>query len=218
MRKIIYTIFLVLFCTLSANANLATENEIQTRIDTIGTNILNSNKIQSRVIFTYNKKTGKAILKKGDKFKGGIIIMYDGAYQYAENDDEIAAFISMSLYRAGKLNKRFGSKLNSFIDPKHFEFIADKKAVDYMVNAKYNPLALITYMNKTCPERKISLRQNKTSKRMLEVYEYTLLKYPKYMEEDNPYLNNRYYQNFLLNTTYERGLIHDRLYKKGAEL
>ena len=39
--------------------NLEEINAVQTRIDNVGTNILNHNKITRRIVFTYDKRTKK---------------------------------------------------------------------------------------------------------------------------------------------------------------
>ena len=144
------------------------------------------------------------------------VILYDGAYQHTDNDDEIAAFLSREIYIIDRVNDRFLNRLNLMKDKKFYELIIDKKAVDYMVNSGYNPMALITFLNKTNPDIKFSLRHNPTNKRLLNIYEYILMKYPQYNSEDNLYLDNPYYQNFLLNTTTERKLLHRDILKRSG--
>ena len=63
MKKIILTILLIMLSTLPTFANLSTEQEIQTKIDEIGTNILNSNKVQAHIVFTYNRKSRRNVYK-----------------------------------------------------------------------------------------------------------------------------------------------------------
>ena len=66
--------------------------------------------------------------------------------------------------------------------PKKFEIVADKIAVDYMVKAGYNPIALITFIQKTVPQKRYDTisTKNLTSKRPvsythLDVYKRQLL-------------------------------------------
>ena len=105
-------------------------------------------------------------------------------------------------------NGMWGGKIDSIqvaLGPKKFETVADKRAVDYMVNAGYNPLALIVFINKTCPQKKGDRfsQHNLTSKRLARIYEYITYKYPSYLE-NNEYANNMYYQNFLLTSIENR--------------
>ncbi|MBO6087855.1 hypothetical protein J6P92_05875 [bacterium] len=211
MKKIILTILLIMLSTLPTFANLSTEQEIQTKIDEIGTNILNSNKVQAHIVFTYNRKSRRNVYKMIKGIKKNQIIMYDGTYQYTETDDEIAAILSRQIYFVSKIYSKFDNRMNVAKNPRFYEQIIDKKAVDYMVNANYNPLALITYLNKTYPEYRYSLRHNRTNDRLIAIYEYILLKYPQYLNNDNQYIDNPYYQNFLLNTVFERGLLRTKL-------
>lgn len=217
MKKIIISILLIMLSIIPTNAEIVTEHEIQTKIDQIGTNILNCNKVQTHIVFTYNKKTRRNVYKMIHGIKKNQIIMYDGIYQYTETDDEIAAILSRQIYFISKIYSKFDNRMNVAKNPRFYERIIDKKAVDYMVNANYNPLALITYLNKTYPEYKYSLRHNRTADRLVSIYEYILLKYPQYLKDDNPYLDNPYYQNFLLNTVFERGLLRVKLNRNDNE-
>ena len=96
--------------------------------------------------------------------------------------------------------------------PKKFETVADKRAVDFMVKAGYNPVALITFINKAFPQHYQDFISNKnlTSKRLALIYEYIYTKYPYYLA-NNEYLENPHYQNFLLNSTYNRKLLETKV-------
>ena len=82
---------------------------------------------------------------------------------------------------------------------------ADKEAVDFMVNAGYNPLALITILNKIGKQYRYDIFSNHTlvSRRMMLIYEYIYTKYPSILVE-NKYKDNIYYQNFLLTSRNNR--------------
>ncbi|MBR1424119.1 M48 family metallopeptidase [bacterium] len=59
---------------------------------------------------------------------------------------------------------------------------ADKRGIDYMVKAGYNPLAAISMMNKIMNRRWSGLSDHSSgSKRMLIAYQYIAEKYPKYL-------------------------------------
>ena len=64
------------------------------RIDGIGFKVLNGNKIEKRIVFSY---------AKDDKLYKGVpevtkrqIVIYDCAYKYTEGDDEVAAMLKVS--------------------------------------------------------------------------------------------------------------------------
>ena len=100
---------------------------------------------------------------------------------------------------------------------KKFETVADKRAVDYMVKSGYNPLALIVFINKTCPQKRTDKigRHNLTSKRLARIYEYITYKYPYYLK-NNAYLDNKYYQNFLLTSVANRKKLEEKIRTKSA--
>ena len=115
----------------------------------------------------------------------------------------------------------WGGMLDSLevtLGSKKFETVADKRAVDYMVNAGYNPLALIVYINKTCPQKRFDKfsRHNLTSKRLARIYEYITYKYPDYLK-NNDYINNEYYQNFLLNSIENRRMLQVKIENNSTE-
>ena len=87
-----------------------------------------------------------------------------------------------------------------------------------MVNAGYNPLALIVYINKTCPQRHqdVIARHNLTSKRLARIYEYITYKYPEYLH-DNEYTNNEHYQNFLLTSVDNRRKLEEKIRTKSTD-
>lgn len=201
---------------------LANENTIQTRIDTIGTNILNKNKIDKRIIFTYNKRTKKKALSLDKTITNRQIVIYDGLYQSVQTDDELAAMLSREI---STVIKSYSGAWVGIIDSaqvtlgsKKFEIVADKRAVDYMVNSEYNPLALIIFINKTCPQKRFDRfsRHNLTSKRLARIYEYITFKYPQYLE-NNELIDNPYYQNFLLSSIDNRKKLEEKIQTKSTK-
>ena len=99
--------------------------------------------------------------------------------------------------------------------PKKYEYKADKRAVDYMVAAGYNPVAMIIVMNKTFPQTRYDWCSTHplTSRRMMQVYEYIYKKYPEYLAK-NEYKNNIYYQNFLLTSKNNRAKFQRKIETK----
>lgn len=225
IRKILITIA-ILGIILPTFANeelekLSIENSIQTRVDKVGTDLLNKNKIPKRIIFTYSKKEKKKLTSFEDLTNRQIIV-YDGLYKSIQTDDELAAMLSREISTVIKsYSGIWGGTLDSVqvaLSSKKFETVADKRAVDYMVNAGYNPLALIVFINKTCPQKRFDKfsRHNLTSKRLARIFEYITFKYPQYLE-NNEYIDNEYYQNFLLNSINNRKLLEEKIKNKSTE-
>ena len=229
MKKFL-AIFLLMFTPMACEAvqekdlNLEEINAVQTRIDNVGTNILNHNKITRRIVFTYDKRTKKKKLTTDKALTKRQIIIYDGLYNSVQTDDELAALISREISTVIKsYDGVWGGTIDSVqvaLSSKKFETAADKRAVDFMVNAGYNPLALIVYINKTCPQKRFDKfsRHNLTSKRLARIYEYITYKYQQYLE-NNKYINNKYYQNFLLTSIENRKKLEEKIkYKSYEEL
>ncbi len=218
MKNFIILVLMLLITTpaYSKDIDINTENEIQTRIDQVGTTILNHNKISKRIIFTYNKNTKKKALTTDKTLTKRQVIIYDGLYQFVQTDDELAAMLAREISKAMKsYDGSFGGWIDSAqvaLGSKKFETVSDKRAVDLLVNAGYNPLAVIIFINKTCPQKRQDTfsRHNLTSKRLARIYEYITYKYPQYLE-NNEYINNEYYQNFLLTSVNNRKALEEKI-------
>lgn len=215
MKRLIIILAVLVLCQ-SAQAILYDDNLIQTRVDKVGYDILNANKIQKRMIFVYSKDQKKKELSVDKALTDRQIIVYDEFYKSVQTDDELAAMLSREISTAVKsYDGMWGGKIDSIevtLGAKKFETVADKRAVDYMVNAGYNPLALIVYIHKTCPQKRSDRigRHNLTSKRLARIYEYITYKYPNYLI-NNQYLNNEYYQNFLLTSVENRKKLEEKI-------
>lgn len=200
----------------------AVENTIQSRIDNVGTTLLNCNKIPHRIIFVYDKKEKKKLISLDKDLTRRQVVVYDGLYKSVQTDDELAAMLAREISAAVKsYSGIWGGTLDSVqvaLGSKKFETVADKRAVDYMVNSGYNPLALIVFINKTCPQKRFDRfsRHNLTSKRLARIYEYITYKYPQYLE-NNDYVNNKYYQNFLLTSLSNRRKLEEKIKNRSTE-
>lgn len=201
---------------------LEKENSIQTRIDSVGTNLLNCNKIPRRIVFIYGMAEKKKMLSTDKSLTKRQVIIYSELYRHVQTDDELAAMLAREISTVMKsYSGIWGGTLDSVqvaLGSKKFEMVADKRAVDYMVNAGYNPLALIVFINKTCPQKrfdKIS-RHNLTSRRLAHIYEYITYKYPQFLE-NNEYINNPYYQNFLLTSIENRRRLEEKMKNKSLK-
>ena len=219
MKKLILIISAFLFAGVFANQidnELQKYNLTQERINNIGADLLNCNKIPKRVVFAYNDTDKKRMLDIYDELTKRQVVVYDELYKAIEDDNELAAMIAREIALVVKsYNGMWGGRIDALqvaLSSKKFEVVADKRAVDYMVKAGYNPIALITYINKTCPQKrsdKIS-RNNLTSKRLAIIYEYITYKYPNYLK-NNEYENNKHYQNFLLTSLVNRSMLNEKI-------
>jgi len=206
-----------------ANENLDIQKEVnyQKYINDIGINILNSNMINKRIVFSYNKGDYKKTINDPAISKRQIIF-YEEYFKYVENDDELAAFLAEQISRAVKsYSGEWGGLVASAqikAAPKKYEIFAEKRAVDYLVKAGYNPLGLITFINKSAPQGMFDklLFHNSPSKRMAVVYEYIYYNYP-YFLQNNTYITNKNYQNFLLNSTSNRKLLEEKIKTKSTK-
>ena len=100
MYKIFYFVvfFCLLFSQVFANEYVLTQkNTIQSRVDEIGTKILNHNKITKRVIFVYDPEAKRNILEIKNALNKRQVIVYDDLYKSAQTDDEIAAMLAREI-------------------------------------------------------------------------------------------------------------------------
>ena len=195
-------------------AKLVEDNKIQTRINNIGTKILNSNKFEKRVTFVYDENGKKSLLKEDKSITKRQVVVYGEIYKNIENDDELAAYISREIPAAIR-SYQGGTGLLSSVKmkaaPKKYELVFDKLAVDYMVKAGYNPIGLITFIHKTYPQArqdKLS-SSNLTSKRLAYIYEKIYNEYPTFLVK-NTYITNVHYQNFLLTSLENRKKVAEK--------
>lgn len=198
---------------------LSRDITIQKKISDIGFRLLNANKIDVRMIFVYKDNESKIKLEPGLMKRQ--IIIYDKTLQFASDDAEIAAYLAREINKSTQSYQGpFRGLLTSAqikSAPKKYELFFDKRAVDYMVKAGYNPIALITYLNKSQPQKRFDniSRHNLTSKRLAKIYEYIYLKYP-YFLANNEYIENEAYQHFLLTSAENRKKLHDKI-KSGSK-
>ena len=190
------------------------DEKVKEHISAIFENIIKSNKIDTKITFEYiTKPKGKTIDDPTVTKKK--IVFYKECFSHVENDDELAGFLSREVARAVKSAsgewKGFVSMTQVKAAPKKFEIFADKRAVNYMVNAGYNPLGLITYINKVGKCTGISkISHNTYTKRMAIIYEYIYFNYP-YFIKYNEYLKNENYQNFLKNSVTNREMLYEKI-------
>ena len=199
-----------------ADSDLISNEEIarmQKRVDEVGFNLLNSNGIEVRTTFNINTKRVKNAFSCN---RNREIVIYRDLYNRLSSDDELAYVLGHEISHSvdsydGILRGYFSAFSQSF-SPKKYEYKADKRAVDYMVQAGYNPVASITAMSKTLPQYRYDWYSTHplTTRRMMEVYEYIYKKYPEYLA-NNAYKNNPYYQNFLLTSKQNRAKFQSKV-------
>jgi len=218
MKKFILLVVMV-FCANSFcyadELRLDTETKFQKQIMQIGFRILNANKIEKRVTFYYvtNKDVNAAAYSYPKR-----VCVYKGLLPFIDSEDELAAILSHEIahqidFYAGAL-RRMAMRLNS----EKYEMKADKAGIDFMVNAGYNPVAMLVVLNKITGEPTFSedwgMRSHPAgSERLAYLYEYIYAKYPIYLAE-NDYKNNIYYQNFLLTSKKQRAIIREKYNKQ----
>lgn len=198
------------------------EQTVQEKINDVGFKILNANKVDKRIIFVYDKAEKKSLLKSADELTKRQIIVTEGDYKFIANDDELAAFvsrgISMALKSYGGVWRGGLNAIQVKAAPKIYEIVADKRAVDFMVNAGYHPVALITYLQKSHPQKRYDKfsSTNLTSKRVAIIYEYIYTKYPYYLA-NNKYFETESYQNFLLTSVDNRKKLEEKIKNNSTE-
>ena len=213
MRKVFLLSLLILMNLFliqpSYSWDVKTQDELQARMNSVGFRILNSNRIDKRFTFMAINRVYTRDFWTDVSSVNRIVWVKPVVIPYIDSDDELAAILSHSIAHGidsyeGVL-RGYISILNYWVAPNKYDLKADKEAVDYMVNADYNPLALITILNKIGKQYRYDIFSNHTlvSRRMMLIYEYIYTKYPHVLV-DNAYKDNLYYQNFLLTSRNNR--------------
>ena len=163
--------------------------EKQETISRIGFRLLNANRIPQRMVFQYSDKN---IINAVTYHTGRRIVFYQGLMAYTTDEDQVAAVLAHEISHGidsyhGIFRGTF-SFLASMFTPRKYEKKADKRAIDFMVNAGYNPVAMIVMMNKTFAQDRYEFLATHplASRRMAYVYEYIFFKYPEFLK------NNKY--------------------------
>ena len=228
MKKVLVLFFALLITSLStvfaaSESILVSSKEleaIQKHIGEIGYNILNSNGIEKRMVFIFDNSN--KIINAGTSSVSRTIVVYRGIYNFMEDDNELAAVmaheISHGVDSYDGIFKGLFSGCRYFFTPRKYEYKADKRAVDYMVNAGYNPVAMIIILNKVASQYRYDwwFTYPLTSRRLMQVYEYIYTKYPEYLA-NNKYKNNIYYQNFLLTSRENREKFQEKVKTKSTK-
>lgn len=215
MKKFL-VLFLMLFVgvpTFAYELDLTKDGKMQPKINEVGFKLLNANRIDKKTVFVLrNSKSINAFAITGLGY-GRTVNVNTAILPYVDSEDELAALLGHEISHVvdsykGVLRGSF-SGLNYALSSKKYEYLADKRGIDYMVNAGYNPVAMIVVMNKIASQYRFDVGTHPlTTKRLMSMYEYIYRKYPAYLA-NNKYQNNVYYQNFLLVSMNNRKLLQE---------
>jgi len=228
MKKLIIAIVFIL--SISSQVLAAKSFDIgiltnsQDRINRVGFRVLNSNRIEQRVNFRYLPNLSSYNVGTDLKYMYIKRTVYITPLQmsYVSDDDELAAILSRRIAQAvdsyDGISRGYGSVINYWVKPQKYNNKADKEAVDFMVNAGYNPLALVVVISKETSQRRYEFNDSYSlsTKRMASVYEYIYTKYPSFLA-DNQYSDNIYYQNFLLTSRANRAKLQQKIETKSEK-
>ena len=205
MKKLLITLF-ALFLGLQVNAATTTNWDsaaAQKRLNNIAYKIIKANSLPSGIsVKVSNDDNANAYANINKE-----IYVFKGMLNYATTDDEIAAVLSHEIGHIVNGHHAKQSILNSIIssifgtiEPKtdgqaigvaaaeqistsnlsrKDEYEADITAVDLLVKAGYNTLALISVLNKICGNYIDVISTHPTGeKRLMNIYDYTSYNYP----------------------------------------
>ena len=196
MKKIIISLFALIAITLPVSAAYNAE----TRVPTVGASIVSKNGLPSSLTF----KVSDEVQNNQNAISSNIVYISKSDLQYAGNDNEVAAVISSEIghiinghYGKNKfkeiakntitsnlsdgnlittaVNSEYAINKNTLNDNKE----ADITGADLMINAGYNPLAMIVVITKM-PGSTFEAIQGKPSnaERAMNVYDYLIYNYP----------------------------------------
>ena len=210
IKKILGLLFALIFGFNCVNANEL--NKDTQRINMIGMKLLSSNNIEKRLTFDFTILQNQGafpILQDYSRYctynlhNNRIITINIQDYNKMISDDEVAALLAHNIARGvnsykGILNGQLMFTKESLWMGKRNELKYDKQAVSYLVNAGYNPVAIITAYDKSLAEwRGTALnRHNKANKRMMTIYNEIKTNYPQFLNS-NQYTESANYKRFL---------------------
>lgn len=219
MKKLILVLGLLIFLITPAFAwDVETVPQLQKRMNEVGFNILNSNRIEKRMIFMVINRVYTRDRWADVSSVNRTVWIKPTILPYIDSDDELAGILAHQISHGvdtyDGIFRGYISILNYWVAPNKYDLLADKRAVDYMVNAGYNPLAYIVILNKIMQQYRFDIFSNHTliTRRMMIIYEYIYRKYP-YILAENEYKDNIYYQNFLLISRKNRLMLQEKLEK-----
>ena len=207
MKKILITIF-ILFLGLQANAATTTTTNwdstaAQKKLNNIAYKLIKANNLPDGISIKVSAEEEANAYANINKE----IYIYKGMLNYATTDEEIAAVISHEMGHiinghnakqtilngiianlTGDSSKSVGAaavqELSSAKLSRKDEFEADLSGVDLLVKAGYNPLAMISVLNKICGNYiDIISTHPSGEKRLMNVYDYVSYNYPDWAKK-----------------------------------
>lgn len=167
----------------------------QEKVSQVSKRLIVKNQINKRVpvILTSNNEVNAATNPLTRRIE-----IYSGLLGLIDNDDELAFIISHEMAHAVEsYDGPFKIIVNQW-NAKSYEYKSDLKAIDYMVNAGYDPIAGMIMLNKFAAEPLSDWgflsTHPKGSKRLLAMYKYIYKKYPQYLTSSKT--NDAYFKNF----------------------
>ena len=207
-------------------------------LNTIGQNIIKANKMPSTVTF---KVTDNVDMNTSNTNTTQYVYIYSGDLKYVENDNELAAVVAHEIGHLVNGHYTKSSLLNGAISSfnpttssekgaatvdllkaissskvsKDNQKEADITAVDLMMSAKYNPLALISVVYKSDIAKNGGLLDSDLSceERIMNIYDYANYNYPEQVKAN--YKTDSYQQ--ALNLIYANLKIRNADAKKLAK-
>lgn len=193
MKKVIAVFVLMMFNFCLADATNWNSAAALKRVNTIGTKILKANNINHSIDFKVSDTDD--INAYADINKE--IHVYRGLLEYVDDDNELAGVIShemghiinghcakqgilnagiatvASMTTTNEIVSAVGQQLASSKISRHDEFEADLTGVDLMTKGGYNPLAMVSLLNKISGNY-IDIMESHPSgeKRIMNVYNY----------------------------------------------
>lgn len=188
------------------------------RVNTIGSVLLQKNNLPPKIVFKVSEDESVNAYSNINKE----IYIQKGLLQYVETDDELAAVISHEMghiinahiQKQGLIealisyfsSKVTNQKVKAGVDTanqlsmlklsRSDEYESDLTGVDLMIKAGYNPLAMISVLNKICGNYVDILADHPSGdKRTMNIYDYLTYNYPTYVKKS---YNTPSYQSFLL--------------------
>lgn len=172
------------------------------KVNAIGANILAKNKLPAQIVFKVSEDEGVNAYSNIDNE----IYVQRGLLQFVQNDDELAAVIShevghivnahmpkqglisamISYFTSKVTNEKVKSGVGTVSElsmlklSRSDEYESDLTGADLMIQAGYNPLAMISILNKICGNY-VDVIENHPSgdKRTMGVYDYLTYNYPQ---------------------------------------
>lgn len=222
MQKFIISLFAIAVICLPTSAAYNAEG----RVSTVGKTIITKNSLPSTLTFKVSDET----TGNTDVASTNIIYVSKTDLTYAGNDNEVAAVISSEIghiinghYAKNKFREIAKSAITSNLSSENIistaansDYVANKNTLrdnkeaditgaDLMINAGYNPLAMIVVITKM-PGSTLETLQGKpsNSERAMNVYDYLTYNYPSKVKAG---YGCQEYKNFL---TYADTVVNDR--------